>query len=159
MPWFDQDDIKITTYAQVMVATFRNLISLYEDGVDIMGLLQHGRYMSEKASAEVYVMEAFVGFDKFARSMANRKGPSVFGKVSDLDKNRFFSLENYKDVRALKSKVHKPQSKKSGTCRRFNGEKGCWAKGCPYNHQCLACSATDHNVIECPAIKKSKSSK
>lgn len=74
-----------------------------------MGLLQHGRYLSEKASADVYVMDAFVGFDKFARSVANRKGPSAFGKISDLNKNRFFSLENYKDVRALKSRGINPR--------------------------------------------------
>lgn len=158
---FDQEDIKISTFSQVMVATFRNLISLYESGTDILGLLQHGRYMSEKASAEVYVMDAFVGFDKFARAVANRKGPSAFGDISDLDKNRYFSLENYRDVRALKSKVHKAQSqpKKTGTCRRFNGENGCWAKGCPYVHQCLACSSADHSVVDCPAIKKGKPNK
>lgn len=156
---FDDDDIKISSFSQIMVATFRNLITMYEEGIDITSLLHHGRFMSEKSSADVYVTEAFTGFDKFARNLANRKGPDVFGKISEMDKNRFFSLENYKEVRAFKSKMSKGQSKKNGVCRHFNGENGCWAKGCPYTHKCLACGINGHGAFGCQSTKKASSSK
>lgn len=156
---FDQEDMKITSYSQVMVATFRSLISLYSEGTDIMGLLQHGQFMSEKASADAYVMDTFVNYDKFVRGLANKRGPSAFGACSDLDKNRYFSLENYKDVRALKSKVAKGQNKKQAVCRRFNGEAGCWAKGCNYVHKCLSCDSSTHGSSDCPALKKNKTTK
>lgn len=151
--------MKISSYAQIMVATFRNLISLYEDGVDIINLLHHGRYMSEKASADVYITEAFTGFDKFARTLANRKGPTAFGKISEMDKNRFFSLENYIEVRAFKSKISKNQAKKPGVCRHFNGENGCWARACPYTHKCTSCGVHGHGAADCQSSKRGNSTK
>lgn len=151
--------MKISSYAQIMVATFGNLISLYEDGVDIINLLHHGRYMSEKASADVYITEAFTGFDKFARTLANRKDPTAFGKISEMDKNRFFSLENYREVRAFKSKISKNQAKKPGVCRHFNGENGCWARACPYTHKCTSCGVHGHGAADCQSSKRGNSTK
>lgn len=139
------------------VATFRTLMCLYDEGEDISGLLKHGRFMSEKSAADVYVMDTFVNYDKYVRGLANRKGPKAFGKVHDLDKSRFFNLENYREVRALKSKATK--AKKSGICYRFNGEKGCPARNYIYSHKCSSCEQAGHSAIECKLPRKEKSTK
>lgn len=154
---FESEDVQVQTFSQVMVATFRTLMALYENGQDITGLLRHGRFMAEKSAAEVYVMETFVQYDKYVRNVAGRKGIKAFGRVHDIDKSRFFNLENYKEVRALKAKP--PKAKKSGPCYRFNSNKGCTSRGCVYTHKCSSCDQMGHSLGECKASTRSSSSK
>lgn len=106
----------------------------------------------------MYVPETFVSFDRYIRSMASRKGYHSFDNVSELDKARFFNLESYKEVRALKSKS-KQGKKSNGTCRRFNSDAGCYIKSCPYIHRCSHCEVFGHAFKDCKAAMSEKSKK
>lgn len=102
---------------------------MYEEGEDISGIISHGQYMAEKAAADVYIPDAFTGYDRFVRQVANRKGAKAFSTISELERRRFFNLEHYREVRAFRArnKNQSSQKQKSGTCRRYNSENGCFA--------------------------------
>lgn len=155
---FLDEDFRVKNYQDVMLALFKTFRLFLEEGRDISGLVDHGQYLSEKASADVYVAETFVNFDKFTRAVAHRKGPNMFGKISEMDKNRYFSIENYKDVRAFRGKMKVsagPSKKKSaGICYQFNSESGCQSKACQYHHRCALCDFTGHSAKDCRVIRK-----
>lgn len=114
--------------------------------------------MAEKAAAGVYIADSFTGYDRLVRKLASKKGLDAFGKVSELERNRFFNLENHREVRALKARVKSSsgQSKKSATCRHYNGENGCYARTCNYVHRCAICETPGHPSKECKSTKKDK---
>lgn len=76
---------------------------MYEDGEDISGILSHGQYMAEKAAANVYIPDAFTGYDRYDRQVASRKGPQSFATISELERSRFYNLENFREVRAFRA--------------------------------------------------------
>lgn len=160
---FLEEDATIKCFEQVMVATFHTLSELFEEGEDISGIISHGLFMAEKASANVYVSEAFTGYDKYVRRVAEKKGPAGFGIASELERGRYFNLENHKEVRALKNKSGKGlsnnQRPKPGICRRYNGDNGCFARNCQYSHKCSTCEQVGHPARECKVSLKDKSNK
>lgn len=155
---FPDEDFKVANFEGVMLALFKSLEMFIDENHDINGLVRHGRFMAEKAVADVYVPETFVNFDRHIRSMASKKGYASFDEVSELDKARFFNLENYKEVRALKTKG-KQGKKSNGTCRRFNSDQGCYVKSCPYVHRCQFCEVYGHAVKDCRAAMAEKAKK
>lgn len=76
-----------------------------DEGRNISGLVDHGHFVAEKAGANVYVPEASVQYDKYTRNVASRKGPEVFGHLGEMERNRFFSIENYRDVQAFRGRM------------------------------------------------------
>lgn len=155
---FLDDDFTVKSFEGVMLALFKTCTDFIEDGLDLSGLIEHGQLLAEKATAGVYVADAFVGYDKYVRALAGRKGPEMFGHTSDIVKGRYFNLENHKDVRALRGKA-KGNGQKPGTCRRFNSDNGCFSKGCPYAHRCSGCEAYGHPIKDCKAAKKDRGDK
>lgn len=153
---FLDDDYKVTNFADVMLALFKTFYLFIEEGLDTTGLIAHGHYLAEKAAADVYVSEAFVHFDKYTRALAARKGHEAFGKLSELDRNRYFSIENYRDVRAFRGKMKagNGKSKTTGICHRFNSDSGCTNKPCPYTHKCAMCDIFGHSAKDCRVIRK-----
>lgn len=97
-----------------------------------------------------------MNFDRYIRSMAIRNGYQSFDNITELDKARFFNLESYKEVRALKSKS-KQRKKSNGTCRRFNSDSGCFIKSCPYVHRCLHWEIFGHAIRDCKVAISEKS--
>lgn len=154
---FLDEDFAVKSFEGVMLALFKTCSDFLEDGLDLAGLIEHGQLLAEKATAGVYVSDAFVGYDKYVRSLAGRKGPEMFGHTSEIIKSRFFNLENHKDVRALRAKTKSAQ--KTGTCRRFNTENGCFIKSCPYVHRCAGCEIYGHAIRDCKVTKKDKDDK
>lgn len=98
---FPDEEFKVSIFEDVMFALFKSLEIFIDEQRDITRLVRHGRYLSEKAVADV--PDTLVNFDRFIRSLAGRKGYHSFDNISELDKARFFNLEGYKEVRALKS--------------------------------------------------------
>lgn len=142
----------------MMLALFKTCTDFIEEGLNVLGLIEHGQLLAKKATPGVYVSNAFVGYDKYVRALAGRKGPKMFGDTSEIVKGRYFNLENHKDVRALQAKA-KASGPKNGTCRRFNSDNGCSAKGCPYVHRCSGCETYGHPVKDCKASKKDRGDK
>lgn len=155
---FLDDDFVVKSFEGVMLALFKTCTDFIEDGLDLSGLIEHGQLLAEKATAGVYVSDAFVGYDKYVRALAGRKGPEMFGDTSEIVKGRYFNLENHKDVRALRGKA-KAGGQKSGTCRKFNSDVGCLGKGCPYVHRCSGCEVYGHSVKDCKSSRKDKGDK
>lgn len=159
--YFREEETQASSFETIMVAVFRTITDLYEDGEEISGVLSHGQYMAEKAAANVYVSDAFTGYDRYVRQVASRKGPQAFATISELERSRYFNLENYREVRAFRAR-NKPQGgqkNKSATCRHYNGENGCFARSCQYVHRCSACEVVGHSARECKVGKKDKSPK
>lgn len=154
---FLDEDFVVKSFEGVMLALFKTCSDFIEEGLDLSGLVEHGQLLAEKATAGVYVPDAFVGYDKFVRALAGRKGPEMFGDTSEIIKGRYFNLENHKDVRALRAKAKSGQ--KAGTCRRFNSENGCFSKSCPYVHRCSGCETYGHSVKDCKSSKKDRGDK
>lgn len=155
---FLEEDVKITSFDGVMLALFKTIENFIKEDQDLTWLISHGRYLAEKSVADVYVPETFVSFDRYIRNLAFRKGYETFSGVSDLDKSRFFNLENYKEVRALKSKGKK-QKKSNNTCRHYNGDAGCYAKSCIYGHRCAHCEVYGHSIKDCRSAQADKARK
>lgn len=157
------DDMKIASFEHVMIATFKTMAELLEEGTDISPLVQHGRFMAEKASAEVYVSSVFPAYDKFVRKCATKKGVSAFSAMDDMERSRFFNLENYREVRALKSKLAKSgnvgRPKNSGICFKYNSDAGCFYKNCIYQHKCSSCDIIGHPTKDCRVVRKDKLTK
>lgn len=157
---FEDEDININSFEHVMIATFRTMQELCEENANLSGIISHGLFMAEKAAAGVYIADSFTGYDRLVRKKANKKGLEAFGKVSELERNRFFNLENHREVRALKARNKSSgQSKKSATCRHYNGEQGCYARTCNYVHRCAICETPGHPSKECKSARKEKASK
>lgn len=57
-----------------MLALFKTLELFREENQDIEDLIRHGRFLAEKAVADVYMPDTFVHFDKYIRSLATKKG-------------------------------------------------------------------------------------
>lgn len=155
---FAKEDFRIYNFEGVMLALFKTLELFKEENHDTEGLIRHGRFLAEKAVADVYVPDTFVHFDKYVRSFATKKGFGAFNSISELDKSRFFNLENHREVRALKNKS-KQGKKSNGTCHRYNGELGCFAQKCNYVHRCSNCEVFGHAVKDCKASHGDKSHK
>lgn len=156
--YFRDEENQVSSFETIMVAVFRTITDMHEDGEDISGILSHGQYMAEKAAANVYISDAFTGYDRFVRQLASRRGPQAFATVSELERSRYFNLENYREVRAFRArnKSQNAQKNKSGTCRHYNGEHGCFARNCQYVHRCNVCEITGHSARDCKAGKKDK---
>lgn len=71
---FDDEDMKNLTFSQERMLTFCMLMNMHENGQGISGFLKKGRFMSEKAATEVYVMDTFVNYNNFVRVLDIRKG-------------------------------------------------------------------------------------
>lgn len=155
---FPDEELKVNNFEGVILALFKTLELYMDEDQDITGLISHGRFLAEKAVANVYVPETFVNFDKHVRSKVPKKGYESFDDISDLDKSRFFNLENYREVRALHAR-NKQSKKSNGTCRKFNGDGGCFAKSCQYVHRCAHCEVYGHSVKDCRAAQAEKSKK
>lgn len=150
---FLDEDFVVKSFEGVMLALFKTCADFIEEGLDLSGLVEHGQLLAEKATAGVYVPDAFVGYDKYVRALAGRKGPEMFGDTSEIVKGCYFNLENHRDVRALRAKA-KSAGQKTGTCRRYNSDNGCFSKGCPYVHRCSGCETYGHPVRECKVSTK-----
>lgn len=159
--YFRDEETQANTFEAIMVATFRTITEMYEDGEDINGILSHGQYMAEKAAASVNIPDAFTGYDRFVRQVASRKGPQAFATISELECSRYFNLENYREVRAFRArnKAQGNQKSKSSTCRHYNGENGCFARSCQYVHRCSVCDLVGHPAKECKSGKKERPQK
>lgn len=149
---FPDEDIKISNFDGVMLALFKTIEVFIDEDQDLTWLVRHDRYLAEKSVADVYIPETFVNFDRHIRTLAFCKGYETFEGVSDLDKARFFNLENYREVRALKSKS-KQNKKSNNTCRHYNGEAGCYAKSCNYVHRCSHCETYGHALKDCKSAR------
>lgn len=157
---FDDEDIPVKNFEGVIYALFRTIETFIDEGKDIDGLVDHGRFLAEKAIADAYTPDTFVQFDRFVRAKASKKGFQAFNTISEQEKSRFFSLENHKEVKALKAKASKQGNRKSGgICRRFNGDLGCFARTCNYLHRCSSCGDPGHPVKDCSATKSEKQKK
>lgn len=157
---FDDEDIPVKNFEGVTYALFRTIECFLDEDKDISGLVGHGRFLAEKAIADAYTADTFVLFDKFVRAKAGKKGYQTFDSISEQEKSRFFNLENHKEVRALKAKASKQGNRKSGkTCRRYNGELGCFAHTCNYVHRCANCEEVGHPVRDCKNTKSDKPKK
>lgn len=51
---FPDEELKVINFEGVMLALFKSLETFIDEGRDINGLIRHGRYLSEKAVADVY---------------------------------------------------------------------------------------------------------
>lgn len=102
---FMDEDFKVSNFQDVMLSLFKTFCIFLEEDCDISGLVDHGQFLAEKVSANVYVTDAFVQFDKYTRNVASRKGPEIFDHLSEMERNRYFSLENYRDVQAFRGKM------------------------------------------------------
>lgn len=151
-----EEEFQVTSFEKIMVGTFRTLSQMLEDGEDVTGIISHGQYMAEKAAADVYIPDAFTGYDRYVRQVASRKGPKAFASMSELERSRFFNLEYYREVCAFRArnKSQQPQKQKTGTCRRYNSDNGCFARNCLYVHRCANCEAIGHLVKDCKSHKK-----
>lgn len=157
---FNDEDIPVKNFEGVIYALFRTIECFVDEGKDISGLVSHGRFLAEKAIADSYTSDTFVLFDRFVRAKAGKKGYEAFNSISEQEKSRFFNLENHKEVRALKAKVSKQGNRKSGkTCRRYNGDLGCFAHTCNYVHRCANCEEVGHPVKDCKSTKMDKPKK
>lgn len=159
--YFREEESQVNSFEAIMVAVFRTISEIYEEGEDIGGILSHGQYMAEKAAANVYISDAFTGYDRYVRQIASKKGPHAFATVSELERSRYFNLENYREVRAFRArnKAQGNQKSKSATCCHYNGEHGCFARSCQYVHRCSSCETVGHSARECKSGKGDKCQK
>ena len=141
------------------MVTFKTLKQLLECNGEVKGVVRHGLALAEKASKNVYQVEAFTKYDESVRERAGQVGPVAFGTVDQEDTLRFFSYDNAIRPKTGKttasgSRDHKKKSDKM--CLKFN-DQGCNAKSCPYAHTCAACEEPGHTRRECKNLsKKSK---
>ena len=144
----------VTSFEKLMVVTFKTLEQLLDLNKDVRGLVKHGLAMSEKASAGVYKVNAFIMYDESVRERAGRSGPSTFGQVDQEDIMRFFCYDNVDKQKQLKSATAVSKKKADRTCLRYNGEAGCSFKNCSFAHKCIACEEMGHARKDCRVLKK-----
>lgn len=75
---FAEEDFRIFNFEGVMLDLFKTLKIFREENHDTEGLIRHGRYLTEKAVADVYVPDTFVHFDKYVGSFATKKVYSIY---------------------------------------------------------------------------------
>ena len=73
---------KVSTFEDLMVIAFKTLRELSELKLDVSGFLSHGLLMAEKASRNVFIQEAFVGYDEEVRKRAGETGPAALAQSS-----------------------------------------------------------------------------
>lgn len=157
---FMDEDFKVSNFQDVMLALFKTFRLFVEEHRDVSGLIDHGQFLAEKASANVYVADAFVQYDKYTRNLASRKGPEVFGRLTEMERNRYFSIENYRDVQAFRGKLKNSSNKRktTGVCYLYNSESGCTNKSCQYSHKCALCDIGGHASKDCRMARKKDNS-
>ena len=150
----------VQTYESLMVITFRTMVELLDNDEDVMGMVQHGLLLSEKASKTIYIPEAMLGYDEEVRRRAGRKGADAFGKVIQEDVMRHFCYDNTIAGSAASGKARTTTKAKKkhmdGLCLRYNSETGCKEKNCSYKHQCVVCDDTTHAKKDCKTYKASQ---
>ena len=144
----------VSSYEKLMVVTFKTLEQLVELNKDVKGLIRHGLAMSEKASAGVYKVNAFIQYDESVRERAGRHGPSTFGQVDQEDIMRFFCYDNVDKQKQAKSTGTVSKKKADRVCLRYNSEAGCLFKNCSFAHKCIACEEVGHARKDCRVLKK-----
>ena len=146
----------VDSFERVMMVIFKTLRQLLEANGDVRGVVRHGLALAEKASKDVYKVEAFTKYDESVRERAGLVGPSAFGTVDQEDTLRFFSYDNVMRAKSGKAsggekREHKKKSEKM--CLKYN-DQGCSAKSCPYAHICAACEEPGHTRKDCKNLKK-----
>ena len=135
-------------------------MELLDNDEDVMGMVQHGLLLSEKASKSIYAPEAMLGYDEEVRRRSGRKGPEAFGKVIQEDVMHHFCYDNTIAGRAAsgKSRTGTKSKKKQmdGVCLKFNAESGCKEKNCSFKHQCVLCDDNSHAKKDCKIYKASQ---
>ena len=146
----------VNSFERVMMVTFKTLKQLLEANGEVKGVVRHGLAMAEKASKDVYQVEAFTKYDESVRDRAGKVGPGAFGTVDQEDTLRFFCYDNVIKPKVGKASAsggreHKKKSDKM--CLKYN-DLGCNTKSCPYGHVCAACEEPGHPRKECKNLKK-----
>ena len=150
---------KVSSFEDLMLITFKTMSKLLEIKSDVKGVVSHGQFMSDKASKNVFVDEAFVDYDQDVRNRAGEAGPSAFGTVLQEEVFTHFCLENTKKHRALnKSTTKQAKGKSDKICLRYN-DAGCVSKSCAYAHKCLSCEGWGHAKKNCGNADKKKEAK
>ena len=147
----------VDSFERVMMVTFKTLKQLLECNGEVKGVVRHGLALAEKASKDVYRVEAFTKYDESVRERAGQVGPGAFGTVDQEDTLRFFSYDNVIRPKSGKAAAtsggrdHKKKSEKM--CLKYN-DQGCNAKSCPYGHMCAACEEPGHSRKDCKNLKR-----
>ena len=150
---------KVVSFEDLMVVLFKTMSKMVEMKGDVKGAINHGLFMSEKASKNVFINEAFVSYDEDVRKRAGDDGPSAFGTVLQEDVFTHFCLENTKKQRAAAKQQSKPTRVKADKiCHRFN-DAGCTSKTCTYSHKCSSCEGWGHSKKNCGEADKKKEGK
>ena len=68
-----------------MMVLCKTMRQLLECNGEVKGVVRHGLALSEKASKEVYRIEAFTKYDESVRERAGQVGPGAFGTVDQED--------------------------------------------------------------------------
>ena len=146
------------------------VLELSEEGYEVTGVMEHVRFLAEKANTRTYTTQSWARYDEAVRSKARKVGLSAYSG-GDLElSTRFLGADATREVRKQKlSAVSKfrggrqgwPRDKDAGqmrVCLAYN-EGCCTFQNCRYSHVCLLCKEVGHVQSECDNCVRKKPSK
>ena len=160
---FDQERFidrhsNIDSFEALVLVNIRTIKIMYEQGDDLMGLIQHIELLCEKSLTHVYKASTLIEYDRSVRERANKKGCQAYDTVENSDVLRHFSYDGTIVSERGKVKVaSKPKydANVKKNCFAFNkNEGGCSLPACKYAHKCIYCQSPSHGASGCGAGAK-----
>lgn len=117
---------QVASFERLMVISMKTIEYVTREGLDISGLIQHITCLAEKASKNIYKVEALISYDAAVRDRAGREGPAAFGVVSQEDVLTYFCYDTTERAKPKQGNFAggkgKKQANGDGICLKFNRE-------------------------------------
>ena len=160
---------KLVTFAGLVSALLALILAVQTAGHSVTGMLEHLRFVSDKAASKSYMTESLFTYDEEVRNLAESEGLKAFSYGNQGLINKHLGVES---TIALAKKA-KPKGqyfiphstsnssmnepKESNICWFWN-YRTCTNRGCRRLHICYFCYGTNHCQKDCKSKKTPDSS-
>ena len=142
---------KIDSIEKLLLVNVRLIKQKYEEGEDIISLIDHIEILVEKSGTRVYTLAALSNYDESVKNRANKKGIKAFKNVENSDILRYLSYDG--SIIAQRAGSGNKGTKKvvpsQNTCFAYNRAEGCKMNPCRYRHVCSNCGTQGHTAEAC----------
>ena len=155
---------KLVTFAGLVSALLALILAVQTAGHSVTGMLEHLRFVSDKAASKSYVTESLITYDEEIRNLAESEGLAAFsygnqglinkhlGVEATVAHNKKAKPKGQYSGYASSNNTQGSESKENSICWFWN-HKICTNRFCRRLHICYVCHGTNHSQKDCKQRK------
>ena len=159
-PYLPRGERRPNSFAAYVSAFTALIIAVSQAGHPVAGLLDHLRFVSDKAMTRVYATEAIINYDEDVRRLAEAHGleafsyghPELIHKHLGVD-GTLQMLRSKSKVKSGPTQMSSSSSRDSGACWQWNYRQ-CVNKSCGRRHICYLCFSSAHSQRDCTNVRR-----